>query len=251
MDNLTFTNEIKRKMQTAYETCDKKTFKAIYKGIMEPIDANSYKKHESRKAKNLYREDLEWDLMDKKDFFEWLLNLPDRKRVIDLLTDNMENSKRPERTVSMLTTDNLCRLLILNKYFINHTSENNVKSVKDIINYLGKFTKSKLKASPATLYRDLKQLEKLTGCINCHKKNKIPYELSEGEWEICDENGYYYTDDTKNDAIDFNNNLPVPITEEQMAALKRLKEAAKKSNYKEHSADLQVLSDLVDLFIPK
>ena len=248
MVKLTFTNEIKQKMQTTYDSYDKKTFNAIYKGIMEPVDASSYKNYESSKAKNLYLEDLEWDLMDKKDFLEWLLNLSDRKRVIDLLADD---TKKAAQSVSMLTTDSLSRLLILNNYFINHTSENNVKSVRDIIDYLGKFGKSKLKASQATLYRDLKQLEKLTGCINYHKKNKIPYEVSEGEWEVCNESGYYYTDDAKNSAINFNNKLPVPITEEQMAALKRLKEAAQTSSDNECAADLQILSDLVDLFIPQ
>ena len=248
MAKTTFTNEVKQKMQAAYDTCDKKTFNAIYKKIMEPVDASSYKNYESRKAKSLYLEDLEWDLMDKKEFLEWLLNLSDRKRVIDLLADD---TKVAAQAFSMLTTDSLRRLLILNNYFINHTSENNVKSVRDIIDYLGKFEKSKLKASAATLYRDLKQLEKLTGCINYHKKNKIPYEVLEGEWEICDESGYYYNDDVKNSAINFNNKLPVPITDEQMAALKRLKEAAQASNDKERAADLQILSDLVDLFIPQ
>ncbi len=248
MGKLTFTNEIKQKMQTAYDSYDKKAFNAIYKGIMEPVDASSYKNYESSKAKNLYLEDLEWDLMDKKDFLEWLLNLSDRKHVIDLLADD---TKVSAQAFSMLTTDSLRRLLILNSYFINHTDKKNVKSVRDIIDYLGKFGKSKLNPSHATLYRDLKQLEKLTGCINYHKKNKIPYEVSEGEWEVCNESGYYYTDDAKNSAINFNNKLPVPITEEQMAALKRLKEAAQISSDKKCAADLQILSDLVDLFIPQ
>lgn len=248
MGKLTFTNEIKQKMQAAYDSYDKKAFNAIYKGIMGPVEASSYKNHESSKAKNLYLEDLEWDLMDKKDFLEWLLNLSDKKRVIDLLADD---TKVAAQVFSMLTTDNLRRLLILNNYFINHTSENNVKSVRDIIDYLGKFKKSKINPSHATLYRDLKQLEKLTGCINYHKKNRIPHEVSEGEWEVCDENGYYYTDNAKNSAINFNNKLPVPITEEQMAALKRLKEAAQAPSDKECAADLQILSDLVDLFIPQ
>lgn len=250
MGKKTFTNEIKQQMQDAYDAGDKKTFAAIYKGIMEPVKTSSYKDCKNNKAKSLYLEDLEWDLMDKKDFLEWLLNLSDRKRVIDLLADDLEKSKKPERAVTMLTADNLHRLFVLNSYFINHTDENNVKSVKDIIHYLAKFKKSKIEASPATLYRDLKLLAKLTGCENYHKKTKIPYEISGDEVEACDETGYYYTDDAKWDCMEFKKKLPVPITEEQMAALKRLKEAAQISNDKERAADLQVLSDLAEIFIP-
>lgn len=163
----------------------------------------------------------------------------------------MENEKTQEKPVSMLTTDSLRRLLILNNYFINHTSENDVKSAQDIIDYLKKFEKSKLKASRATLYRDLKQLKKLTGCENFHKKNKLPNEISAGEYEICDETGYYYTEYAKRYAFDLNFTLPVPITQEQIDAIKRLKDTAEHSNDEELAADLKIVSELASMFLQK
>ena len=84
MGKKTFTNEIKQQMQDAYDAGDKKTFAAIYKGIMEPVKTSSYK------DKSMYLEDLEWDLTDKKEFLEWILALSDRKRVINMIASNAE-----------------------------------------------------------------------------------------------------------------------------------------------------------------
>ena len=163
----------------------------------------------------------------------------------------MQKQTPPEKPVSMLTTDSLRRLLILNNFFINHTSETDIKSVQDIIDYLKRFERSKIKSSRATLYRDLKQLKKLTGCENFHKKNKLPSEISAGEYEICDESGYYYTEYAKRYAFDFNFTLPFPITQEQVDALKRLKDTAERSNDKERAADLKIVSELVSMLLPQ
>ena len=84
------------------------------------------------------------------------------------------------KKLTILTTDNLYKILILNKYLILHTSESDVKSVRDILDY---FEGKGIQISRATLYRNLTQLKELTGCENYHKKNRIPYEISEDEFE--------------------------------------------------------------------
>lgn len=78
-----------------------------------------------------------------------------------------KNNTNKTKKLTVLTTDNLFKILTLNKYLINHTSENDVKSVRDILDY---FEEKGIQISRATLYRNLTQLKELTGCENYHKK---------------------------------------------------------------------------------
>ena len=150
----------------------------------------------------------------------------------------MQNSSSPS---FILTTEELHRLLVLHRYFVKRSSPSNPKSVHDISAYLESVN---LKTSRATLYRDLEKLPKLTGKEVFHKKNKIPFEIGEGEYEICEKSGFYYNDNYS----DTLNLFPIPITEEQFSAIKRLKYFAKSIENKQIYDDLQTLSDLLEKF---
>lgn len=155
-----------------------------------------------------------------------------------------KNNTNKTKKLTVLTTDNLRKILILNKYLINHTSENDVKSVRDILDY---FEEKGIKISRATLYRNLAQLKELTQCENYHKKNRIPYEISEDEFEQVEETGYFYTDDAKMDAYDFQQKLPIPITEKHKKALKNLQDFFEQNNNSELENDIKLLSEIVNL----
>ena len=148
------------------------------------------------------------------------------------------------KKLTILTTDNLYKILILNKYLILHTSESDVKSVRDILDY---FEGKGIQISRATLYRNLTQLKELTGCENYHKKNRIPYEISEDEFEQVEETGSFYTDDAKMDAYDFQQKLPIPITEKHKKALKNLQDFFEQNNNSELENDIKLLSEIVNL----
>ncbi len=152
-----------------------------------------------------------------------------------------------KRKLTTLTTDNLYKILILNKYLINHTSESDVKNVRDILDY---FEEKGINTSRATLYRNLAQLKELTGCENYHKKNRIPYEISEGEYEQVEETGYFYTDDAKREAYDFQQNLPIPLTENHIQALKNLQSFFKNNNKPELENDIKVLYEIINILNP-
>ena len=155
-----------------------------------------------------------------------------------------KNNTNKTKKLTVLTTDNLYKILILNKYLINHTSENDVKSVRDILDY---FEEKGIKISRATLYRNLAQLKKLTGCENYHKKNRIPYEISEDEFEQIDETGYFYTNDAKREAYNFQQTLPIPLTENHRKALKNLQIFFKNNNNSELENDIKLLSEIVNI----
>lgn len=155
-----------------------------------------------------------------------------------------KNNTNKTKKLTVLTTDNLFKILTLNKYLINHTSENDVKSVRDILDY---FEEKGIKISRATLYRNLAQLKKLTRCENYHKKNRIPYEISEDEYEQIDETGYFYTNDAKREACDFQQTLPIPLTENHRKALKNLQIFFKSNNNSELENDIKLLSEIVNI----
>lgn len=155
-----------------------------------------------------------------------------------------KNNTNKTKKLTVLTTDNLYKIFILNQYLINHTSENDVKSVRDILDY---FEEKGIKISRATLYRNLAQLKELTGCEYYHKKNRIPYEISEDEFEQIDETGYFYTNDTKREAYNFQQKLPIPLTEKHKKALQNLQNFFEQNNKPELENDIKLLSEIVNI----
>lgn len=155
-----------------------------------------------------------------------------------------KNTSNKTKKITVLTTDNLYKILILNKYLINHTSESDVKSVRDILDY---FEEKGIPISRASLYRNLAQLKKLTQCENYHKKNRIPYEISEDEFEQVEETGYFYNDDAKRDACDFQQKLPIPLTEKHKKALQNLQNFFEQNNKPELENDIQLLSEIINI----
>ena len=155
-----------------------------------------------------------------------------------------KNNSNNTKTITFLTTDNLYKILILNKYLIFHTSESDVKSVRDILDY---FEEKGISISRATLYRNLVQLKELTGCENYHKKNRNPYEIGDDEFEQVDETGYFYTDDAKRDAYDFQQTLPIPLTENHIKAMHNLQDFFEQNNNPELENDIKLLSEIVNL----
>lgn len=151
-----------------------------------------------------------------------------------------------EKDSTVLTTENLFRILIINKYLMKYSNENNVRSVQDILNYL---KEKGIKTSRATLYRNLQQLKQLSGCENYHKRNKIPYEIGDDEFEVVDETGYYYTSETKYEALDFQINLPIPLTEEHFKAINNIKEFAQNNNNLNLETDCIILSEFLNSII--
>lgn len=143
----------------------------------------------------------------------------------------------------ILTTEELHRLLVLHHYFINHTSENDSKTIQDIMDYLEDMG---IKVSIQTAYRDLERLSKLAGREIKHKRNKKQFEIGDDEYEYCEQSGLYYNIFY----FDTLNPFPIPVTKEQYEAIERLKDyvSLELPEDSQTEKDLKTFEDLLKRF---
>ena len=73
MEKLVFSKAVKQRLEVAISSGNRNEFFAIYNGILAPDNKEEiFKKFPKEQAEVVWKEEVEWDLASKQEFFEYI-----------------------------------------------------------------------------------------------------------------------------------------------------------------------------------